>query len=134
MGVTDLFLQKKKCNIQKAWYCNHTHTRYFSVCFATCAVLSCLYCVPDKRPEMLLTRPAHVGNRDGRPFRDVEARELREDGAVGAHGDVSALIGGLAVDDKQHVTAFAAVEHLAQVVGQVGAVVQRVCEISVTRI
>lgn len=83
---------------------------------------------------MLLTRPAHVGNRDGRPFRDVEARELREDGAVGAHGDVSALIGGLAVDDEQHVTAFAAVEHLAQVVGQVGAVVQRVCEISVTRI
>lgn len=54
--------------------------------------------VPDKRDEMLLTRPAHVHRHAGRRLRGVEARELGEDRAMRAHGDVGPLLGGLAVD------------------------------------
>lgn len=80
--------------------------------------------VPDKRDEMLLTRLAHVHRHAGRRLRGVEARELREDHAVGTYSDVGPLLGGLAADKKQQVTTFAAVEHPAKVVGQIGAVVQ----------
>lgn len=80
--------------------------------------------VPDKRDEMLLTRLAHVHRHAGRRQRGVEERELRQDRAVGAHGDVGPLRGGFGADKKHEVTAFAAVEHLAKVVGQIGAVVQ----------
>lgn len=80
--------------------------------------------VPDKRDEMLLTRPAHVHRQAGRRLRGVEARELGEDRAMRAHGDVGPLLGGLAADKEQEVAAFATVEQLAEVVGQIGAVVQ----------
>lgn len=114
---------KKLCINHNATYM-HTWIMFRNVFFSYKPGVFFCSAVPDKRGEMLLTRLAHVHLNAGRRLRGVEARELREDRAMGAHGDVGPLRGGVGADKNQQVTAFAAVKHLAKVVGQIGAVVQ----------